>query len=157
MKKSVVLILITVYVLALVVVGSIGANILVYEEKVYIEKVSIASVKMEQEALTIKKSDDGTFYCDAKTTKSEREKGVAFTIECAVLPADATNGKIEVQIDPTQQELVKNLTVSGTTVTFEVVCSGKPPTIKLIVKPEDSNLDSAKDMIFIRLKDKPLM
>ena len=56
MKKSVVLILIAVYVLALVVVGSIGANLLVYEEKVYIEKVNIAAVKMEQTDLKIKEN-----------------------------------------------------------------------------------------------------
>ena len=153
MKKSVVLILITIYVLALVIVGSIGANLLVYEEKVYIEKVNIAAVKMEQTDLKIKENEDGERYCTVQTTKAEREKGISFTIECSVLPVDATNGKIEVQIAQNQQDKVKNLKVSGNTITFEIV-SSMPDSIEITVKPEDSNLDSAKDTITINLRDK---
>ncbi len=157
MKKSVILILITVYVLALVLVGSIGANMVVYEEKVYIEKVNIASVKMEQADMTIKTNPEtGERYCVAKTSIADREKGIAFTMECSVLPADATNGKIEVQISPSQKDKVKNLSVNGTTVTFELA-SHEPVAIEITVKPEDSNLNSAKDTITIYLEDKPII
>ena len=157
MKKSVVLILIAVYVLALVVVGSIGANILVYEQKVYIEKVDVASVKMEQQDLKIKtNSETGERYCTVKSSAADREKGIAFTVECAVTPADATNGKIEVQVSPNQKQYVKNLTFNGTTVTFELT-SYAPVAIELTFKPADSNLDSAKDTITIHLEDKPII
>lgn len=93
MKKSVVLTILIIYIIAIVVVGFIGIALKVYDEKKYVEQI---------ECLTegyVHGSVEGT-NCDGYI-EVQYKKNVdnLVIIKCRALPADATNTKLKLVVD----------------------------------------------------------
>ena len=93
MKKSVILTILIIYILAIVVVGFIGIALKVYDEKKYVEEIECIS--------------EGYIHGNVEGTKCDGYIEVTYkknvdnlvVIKCRALPADATNTKLKLSVD----------------------------------------------------------
>lgn len=88
MKKSVVLTISIIYILAIVVVGFLGIALKVYNEKVYVE--SIVCITEGYEEIV---NDE---YCDGEI---KAKKNQEIVIKCQVKPDNATNATLRFDYD----------------------------------------------------------
>lgn len=96
MKKSVVLTILIIYILAIVVVGFIGIALKVYDEKKYVEEIKCISDNYIDEPVYNEKGEviyDGTIEVKKKTNPD-----LTVVIKCRALPADATNTKLKISV-----------------------------------------------------------
>ena len=93
MKKSVILTILIIYILAIVVVGFIGIALRIYDEKKYVESIECLTENYVSGAVEGTKCDG---YIDV-TYKKNTDNLVV--IKCRALPADATNTKLKLSVD----------------------------------------------------------
>lgn len=92
MKKSVILTILIIYIIAIVVVGFIGIALKIYDEKKYVESIECSTEGYVPESLDGK--SDG--YIEVQYKKNTDNLVV---IKCRALPADATNTKLKLIVD----------------------------------------------------------
>lgn len=101
MKKSVILTISIIYILAIVVVGFLGIALKVYNEKVYVEKIICITEGYE----TVENNDDYDGIINAKVNQE-------IVIKCHVEPDNATNPNLRFDYDHDELgklfELVEN-------------------------------------------------
>ena len=101
MKKSVILTISIIYILAIVVVGFLGIALKVYNEKVYVEKIICITEGYE----TVENDE----HCDGIITVQQNQEVV---IKCQVEPDNATNPNLRFDYDHDELgklfELVEN-------------------------------------------------
>lgn len=88
MKKSVILTISIIYILAIVVVGFLGIALKVYNEKVYIEKIVCITEGYQ--------SIENDEYCDGEI---KVEKNQEIVIKCQVEPDNADSKKLRFDYD----------------------------------------------------------
>ncbi|MBQ2891451.1 MAG: hypothetical protein IJE45_01005 [Bacilli bacterium] len=134
MKKSVILTISIIYILAIVVVGFLGIALKVYNEKVYVEKIICIT-----DGYVAVENDE---YCDGVITVQKNQEVV---IKCQVEPDNATNPNLRFDYDSDELgkkfEFVENgdgtctikMLDSGTTF-IEIVPTDRNSNISLRIK-----------------------
>ncbi len=69
MKKSVILIIVGIYLLSIFVVGYFGMKVAVYDEKIYVEDIEIYDVQVDGKSVEIKEHD-GKMYATVPYTEN---------------------------------------------------------------------------------------
>ncbi len=140
MKKSVIITIMVIYILAIVVVGFIGIRLKVYNEQKYVEKIECIS--------------DGYKNYDSTTTtgaskieagyvgyiRADYQTGLKVEIKCRITPDNATNKKLEYIVDdkPSIYQLTTN---SDGTATIEFFKGG---VATVIIRATDSKQTQIK-------------
>ena len=124
MKKSVILTISIIYILAIVIVGFLGIALKVYNEKVYVEKIICITEGYE----TVENNDDYDGIINAKVNQE-------IVIKCHVEPDNATNPKLRFEFEDDllgkRFDFVEN---GDGTCTIKVLSSGP---IDITVRPTD--------------------
>lgn len=126
MKKSVILTISIIYILAIVVVGFLGIALKVYNEKVYIEKIICITEGY--------KEIENDEYCDGEIIV---EKNQEIVIKCQVEPDNANSMKLRFDYDHNEVgklfEIVEN---SDGTCTIKMLDTG---AAYITIVPTDRN------------------
>ena len=97
MKKSVILTILIIYILAIVVVGFIGIALRIYDEKKYVESIECLSEKYVNEP--VYDQDTNELIADGYIpVKKKDNPDLTVVIKCRALPADATNTKLKISV-----------------------------------------------------------
>ena len=97
MKKSVILILIAVYVISIGIVGTIGLNVRVYAPNVKPTSIEITKLTYKDTTLECKPNDKGLkFFKQIKTT----DDSLTFELRYIIGPDDATDKTVIYSFDP---------------------------------------------------------
>lgn len=98
MKKSVVLTILIIYIIAIVVVGFIGIALKVYDEKKYVERIECINEEYVNEP--VYDESDGSLIGDGYILiKKKDNPDLTIVIKCRALPADATNTTLKLQVN----------------------------------------------------------
>ncbi len=135
MKKSVILLILVVYIASLCIVGFFGIKLRIYDEVVKVEKIECVTqsesiIKTEGNPDLAFLFNDGIEYY-AGYFYSE---GLSVTLAFSVYPDNATNKNIEFIADASTQYSLRDNGDNSITITFNQKAS-----IVLIVRAEDSN------------------
>ncbi len=113
MKKSVILLILIVYVASIMIVGFYGIKIKVYDEKIMVEDIICENLEefncvdcetTDKESFKKRFEEKGINYCAMIDFSSEyAEKGYVFVVKFAVLPRTATKQGIEFIFDSGDQ------------------------------------------------------
>ena len=140
MKKSVIITIIVIYVLAIVVVGFIGLKMKVYDEQKYVEKIECISDGY-------KDYDPNTETGLAKIhagyigyIKKDYKSGLKVEIKCRITPDNATHKKLEYIYDE-NSTIYKLTTNSDGTATIEFLTGG---VATIIIRSTDSKQTQIK-------------
>ena len=90
MKKSVILMICVIYILAIVIVGFLGLAMKVYNQKVYVDEIQC--LNKEYKPNPEKKDNDGSVDGSINIKYVE---GLVFNLTCIVKPDNATEKKLE--------------------------------------------------------------
>lgn len=134
MKKSVIITIIVIYVIAIFVVGFIGMEMEVANELVPVEKIVCVTDGAE------KKEDEEYDYL----IKSSFEEGLKIELKCQVIPDNATQKKLQYIGEGQSFKLTPN---SDGTATVEFLKKG---SATITVKSTDNNGVSIKIKILVR-------
>ncbi len=135
MKKSVILLILVVYIASMCIVGFFGIKLRVYDEVVKVEKIECVTksdsiIKTEgNKDLEFLYNDGIEYYAGYFYTE-----GLSVTLAFSVSPDNATNKNIEFIANTSSQYTLKDNGDNSVTITFNQKAS-----IILIVRAEDSN------------------
>lgn len=146
MKKSVVLTIGVIYVLAIVVVGFIGMKMKVYNQHIYVESITCISEgykEYDQSHPEKKNGIDGYI-------KVDYEEGSAVLLKCVIHPENATDQDLEYNYDSSSTIFVVEKQSDGTA----YVRFLKPGTARITIKSTDgTNKTLVIKIIAIELSD----
>ena len=138
MKKSVIISIVIIYLLAIVTVGFIGIAQKVYDEVVYVEKIECINDDYQE-----KPSND----IDGEIIVPKGANQVV--IKCRAIPANATNTKLSYEANKPEDQIVVVDNGDGTaTVHFKkninaviitIKSTDKPPGVSLNIKINNKN------------------
>lgn len=128
MKKSVILMIAIIYIIAIVLVGFLGLKMKVYNEKKYVESIECIS---EDYVVNENKINPDDF--DGSIKKTYR-KGLKIELVCRVLPENADNKKLKYIYDEENAPFIITENEDGTAV-VEFIRGGSG---KVIVKATDN-------------------
>ena len=97
MKKSVILTIVVVYVLAIVAVGLLGIKLAVYDEIIYVD--SIRLVDSEEGAYKVRRDYDMGTGEKGDLISIKYKPGLSFQLYYEVLPQDSTNKNVTFAFD----------------------------------------------------------
>jgi len=135
MKKSVVILIAVIYVMAVVLVSFFGIQATLLEETIYVNKIEI----INKGVTTL---PDGTKTIDIYFNGNETAE---YQIEWKVTPTDATNSKVKFNYDR------DNITCATVDENGFVVFT-RPGAIPITITPADGTILSAPAAITIRAK-----
>ena len=133
MKKSVVILILVIYLVSVALVSFFGLQYKTFDEVIYTESIEF----LNEDIMT---ADDGTLYALAK--KNESTGLWEYQIQCRVHPDNATNKEIVYSYDPQKGDA----TIDPTTglVTFE------KGVVEITITPKDGTDISAKITLYAR-------
>lgn len=133
MKKSVILIILGIYLLSIFVVGYFGMKVAVYDQKIYVDDIEIYDVQVDGKSLEIKEMD-GKIYVTVPYTEN-----LVVWILVKISPDDATDRKYKFIVEDNSSATVDNV---------GRLYFKKPSAITVTVKAADRNKISKSIIIF---------
>lgn len=138
MKKSVVLVIVLIYIVSIVLVGFIGLKMKVYEENIYVERIVC---KNDEFVL------DENSNISGKIFKTYTE-GLRVNIICEVIPENATNQKLDYQCEQSgDYNIIKE---SDGSITIEFI---KATTVDITFVTTDGSNKKLKVKVIAFTKD----
>lgn len=137
MKKSIIILIMVVFLGSVFVVGVFGMQNVPYNERIYVQEIIPTSVTLStNEKVEIKQNERGYYI------RFTYEEGAIVFINYIITPDNASNRHVDITIDNTNDnsnaELLPNRGIkfndSGSiVVTFSSVDSGEPKTMKFYI------------------------
>lgn len=137
MKKSVILIILGIYLLSIFVVGYFGMKVAVYDQKIYVESIEIYDVQVNGSSIAIKESESGMLYVTVPYSED-----LVVWIFVKSYPDNATNKQckfiIEDNLPYAEIDSVGRLYIS------------QPTAVTVTVRATDQNKISQSIVIFVK-------
>ena len=152
MKKSVVLVILAVYILSVCVVGFFGIKIKQYYETVNVESIKITSVTDEQgNLLEMGKTADEN-PVSSVTIEAKKNTTVTFKVYYEVNPANATDPSVLLNYNNTDPSITvtKSPGEQAVIVTFEIKSTTK--SLSLTIQNNINTSISDTIVLFVKVK-----